>query len=151
MGWRQEHELESCYNDSRRELESSWAQTWVVATGMMRSGGAKGYLRGKLTAPLGEGPIGGTSGKDETCWWWEGNEFTTEHLKEALRRRSEQVAKAGVNYTSLSQHFSVIRSFISPNIGFLSSARKDPGQSGTQNSQNLLSGLIRQWGTPTRK
>ena len=67
MSWRQEHELESCYNDSRQESES-----WVVATGMMRSGGAKGYLRGKLAAPLEQGPIGGTSGKDETCWLWEG-------------------------------------------------------------------------------
>lgn len=121
---------------------------------MMRSGGAEGYFRENRQHPWRRAQgfcVGDTSGKDETCWWWEGNEFRTEHLKEALRRRSERAAKAGVSYTSISQHFSVIRSFISPNIGFLSSARKEPGQSGTQNSQNLLSGLIMAVGDTNKK
>lgn len=42
-------------------------------------------------------------------------------------------------------------SFISANIGFLSCARKLLGQRGTQNSQNLLSGLTWQWGNTSDK
>ena len=117
---------------------------------MMRSGGAEGYLKGKLTGPLEEGPKGSAllalptkmkqagGGKAASSGW--------NTLKEALRRCSALAAKAEVSYASISRHFSFIRSFLSPNIGCLSSARKDPGQSGTQSSQSLFSGLIRQWG-----
>lgn len=95
-------------------------------------------LKRKLTGPLEEGPegsaLGGTSNRDATCWWWEGQELRTEHAEGGSQRRSALVARAGVNHASSPNMF---HSFL-PKTGFLSSARKDPGQSGTQNSQNLL-------------
>lgn len=118
---------------------------------MLRSGGAEGIF-GKLTQDLwrrgrGSALVALPTGY-ATCWWsGKAKSSGLNTLKEALRGRSALVARAGVNHASFSQHVS----FISPKTGFLSSARKDPGQSGTQNSQNLLSGLIRQWGTPARK
>ena len=76
---------------------------------MMRSGGAEGYLKGKLTGPLEEGPKGSAllalptkmkqagGGKAASSGW--------NTLKEALRRCSALAAKAEVSYASISRHF----------------------------------------------
>ena len=110
-----------------------------------------GIFKRKLTGPLEEGPersvLVALPTEMEHAGGGKAKSSGLNTLKEALRRRSALVARAGVNHASLSQHVS----FISPKTAFLSSARKDPGQSGTQSSQNLLSGLMRQWGTPARK
>lgn len=120
--------------------------------GMMRSRWAERYL-GELTGPAGEGleavseasalvvpltkmeqVLVPSSEQDMPNWWNSGES-------------SGLVAEAGVNYASVVYLPPIfIHSFISANIGFLSCVSKVLRQSGTQNSQNLLSGLARQWG-----
>lgn len=156
MAWRQEDELEAARMIPGKS-ESPGGHGTSLGGGHRdaEGGGAEGSLERKLTGPLEEGPegfcAGGTSNRGaQHAGGGEGQGGSIpglNTLKEALRRRSALVARAGVNHASFSQHVS----FISPKTGFLSSARKDPGQSGTQNSQNLLSGLIRRVGDTSKK
>lgn len=125
--------------------------------GMMRSGWAERYL-GELTGPAGEGlealsegsalvapltkmeQVLALSSEQDMLNWWNSGEY------------SGLVAEAGVNYASVVYLPTIfIHSFISANIGFLSCVSKVLRQSGTQNSQNLLSGLTWQWGNSSNQ
>lgn len=122
--------------------------------GMTRSRWAERYL-GELTGPAGEGlealsegsalvapltkmeQVSALSSEQDVLNWWDSAEY------------SGLVAAAGVNYASVVYLPTIfIHSFISVNIGFLSHVSKILRQSGTQKSQNLLSGLPWPWGTP---
>lgn len=91
-----------------------------------------------LVAPLTKmEQVSALSSEQDVLNWWDSAEY------------SGLVAAAGVNYASVVYLPTIfIHSFISANIGFLSRVSEVLRQSGTQKSQNLLSGLPWPWGTP---